>query len=1320
MASKRRTSKKNVSEFEKYVQELGKYLKDFAKQIEEATKSVSEGNETKEEETKIIGDENIGDISEAQKKVDEFTQSINSLNDQISSLEKALKNPNLTAKEKETLEKRRDDKISERDKQKEASDLYNKVTRSNGLNVSGRTKEQVERDDRATKKLNSITEKFGYETKIENGSASFKNKKKEDITAVGDAVGSIGRKIGKLGGIFGKLGGIVSKVGGLLKGFAGPIGWAITAIQMLGDAAEALAETDAKMQDIQNQRNTNLTNRNISLQNTETEGTVDAMNTVFENMMSDYNKAFVKLSGELAITNAKAVAYAETRIGAAIGDVNETAWNALAASTDIKAQEQKLGNAIEKTEATENRAISQRNTELAGRNVERSYQSQKTVLDSQKKDFELTTQDKENSYNAPISSMIDRAAGSSTEADAVYGDSSGKYNKQYGKGEKEGIESRGVTGSTALGVVNTATLGIGNGLFHSGLTKQKTEGTRDFTNFENELNAVSASASNQVKMQNAVIANSNKMADRVTSDIAEMKDSVIDTNTQIEKAYQKMAQQVEKWYMDFQDKSYESGINKGMTSKGQLDQYRQAMNQNLTSLASKYGINADEMYKMQSGYTAEGRSKMLSGEDMKEQGAFSKIYMGGDFSTTAELSNNMEVFNMGVSDTVNLMGEMSKQVTKMGLDGRKYLKDAVKYLKQAQKYTFKDGVKGMLKMAKTAQQIRFNMDSVPAMIDNIQDGGLEGIITKAAKLQVLGGRFAMGSDPIAMAYEAYNDPEALMKRFNSMTQGMGSFNNKTGEVTFNGMEQQQLKLLAEYTNQDVTDVMNQARYNVKKDKIDKSQISSDLDETQRASLISKAYMKDGKWMVNDVEGNARDLSSINANNIKDVQADTYEGKMSQGMEKIVSFTKLFEGDQTSRMSQFSSAMQASGQADKELQDRLQKSKDEFEQEFNKNMGEVLDNMHKATVAYSDILNQFKESNPNAKLEDVTGKIKDDTKDIKDVLTQMLRTMGGDAGNAAADKMELTKKREELSNKLKGLKFGVGDKQISAEELIQKGAIYQGKTGGLKINQTALQQNYGSDKLRFGNWTQKQVQSRLNTKDGIYYTGGRLTYAQMKEKEKYNPKYESNKDVDWAHRIGSQTSASTFSENGESHVLKTNKKKVNDGSVSGGGKPMAVSANKVTPINDGSVSGAISDPNDHAIFAKVGGPFDTLFNGVFKQVNALYQGLFGNTNNNNVTPKEPLGKNSEFAISGMERFNNIFSEANKNSASMNSCASVSNNSFKIEINGKLTLDSNGQSVDIINELKKNPLMLQALSNMIASNISAKTYGGRPLLDASFRN
>ena len=47
-----------------------------------------------------------------------------------------------------------------------------------------------------------------------------------------------------------------------------------------------------------------------------------------------------------------------------------------------------------------------------------------------------------------------------------------------------------------------------------------------------------------------------------------------------------------------------------------------------------------------------------------------------------------------------------------------------------------------------------------------------------------------------------------------------------------------------------------------------------------------------------------------------------------------------------------------------------------------------------------------------------------------------------------------------------------------------------------------------------------------------------------------------------------------------------------------GQSMTVAASKVTPINDGEV--ATTSPQDHAIFAKTGGPFDKLFNGISRK------------------------------------------------------------------------------------------------------------------------
>ena len=55
----------------------------------------------------------------------------------------------------------------------------------------------------------------------------------------------------------------------------------------------------------------------------------------------------------------------------------------------------------------------------------------------------------------------------------------------------------------------------------------------------------------------------------------------------------------------------------------------------------------------------------------------------------------------------------------------------------------------------------------------------------------------------------------------------------------------------------------------------------------------------------------------------------------------------------------------------------------------------------------------------------------------------------------------------------------------------------------------------------------------------------------------------------------------------------------DGIVSSDGSPMFTVASSVKPIQDGVV--AKSDPNDTAIFAKSGGPFDVLFNHIFSRI-----------------------------------------------------------------------------------------------------------------------
>ena len=151
--------------------------------------------------------------------------------------------------------------------------------------------------------------------------------------------------------------------------------------------------------------------------------------------------------------------------------------------------------------------------------------------------------------------------------------------------------------------------------------------------------------------------------------------------------------------------------------------------------------------------------------------------------------------------------------------------------------------------------------------------------------------------------------------------------------------------------------------------------------------------------------------------------------------------------------------------------------------------------------------------------------------------------------------------------------------------------------------------------------------------------------------------------------------------------------------------ISAQATNVTPINDGKVQVAKSDPKDTAVFAKTGGPFDTLFNDVYNEVH-------GNTSSD-VIPTEPLGKDVILAEPpSISAQSTEFSSAND--------GKVQIEPVNIKIDGKLELTgSNGQTVDIISELNNNPMLVRAISDMIVQNISTKYYGGRPVGNSNFR-
>ena len=121
--------------------------------------------------------------------------------------------------------------------------------------------------------------------------------------------------------------------------------------------------------------------------------------------------------------------------------------------------------------------------------------------------------------------------------------------------------------------------------------------------------------------------------------------------------------------------------------------------------------------------------------------------------------------------------------------------------------------------------------------------------------------------------------------------------------------------------------------------------------------------------------------------------------------------------------------------------------------------------------------------------------------------------------------------------------------------------------------------------------------------------------------------------------------------------------IHDGIVRGKNAPI------VTKVNDSIIE---SDPKDVAIFAKEGGTIGKLVADLDEKLNSLNGGT------------------------------------------------IHLDTINVQISGSLDLSSGGQSVDIINELQNNPILLRALSRMLSEQLSNALNGGRGSLPISISN
>ena len=380
-----------------------------------------------------------------------------------------------------------------------------------------------------------------------------------------------------------------------------------------------------------------------------------------------------------------------------------------------------------------------------------------------------------------------------------------------------------------------------------------------------------------------------------------------------------------------------------------------------SKIASKFGKSFEDAAKMQQTFIENtGRNRIMGEHDYGQMFGLGK-YLGDD-GLAANYASEMEIFNVGVADSVDMLDNVLQDVNRIGLNGRKYTKTLVDSLKLAQKYNFKGGTENLMKMAKWAENTRFNMNSLGGMLDKISEGGLEGVITQGAQFQVLGGHAAMNADPIAMMFERYADPEAFAKRMQDMTKGYGSLDRTTGETKFSGTEQMLMEQLAKIQGRSVEDVMNEVRARNKKEVVSKH-LNSNFDEDEQSFISNLATYnkKTGQFQVKVKDKNTntyvdKDVSQLTKEDLQNLMPEKHEERMEDYMQTVIDYLAKMTGEENLQKTMIGQELSEDRKESYDI--RLQKAHQNFIDNFETYVTNARDGMHLANEKFSDYIEMW--------------------------------------------------------------------------------------------------------------------------------------------------------------------------------------------------------------------------------------------------------------------------------------------------------------------------------------------------------------------------
>lgn len=1242
----------NASEGNTYKEKKEKYKKDLRAKYKQEQKEAALGagmtdksaekfaeKRAKEYEKDLT--ENINKISKAFKKYPEI------LNKTISESEKTL-----TQIEKEI-------------KSKKLKEQLNVLT----FGFSGRANQNIDKLATYGNALNGL-----------GGGFADKGEAMSRLAAMKGAAGG-GTAVKAMGGLasgLGKLGGVVKMVGGLFTKLAGPIGWVISALQLFGDAVNAINKYEIEQLGYDKEHYQvwlDFTKQFLDLEN---QAKTEQINYQYEVIQRNFDveSEIAKAAYSLSVDNyAKAV---EISLGSITQGISQTAFSA--ASAAIEAGATAITNvntaAVEREKAAASNEARSLKNEKTLENITQDLVSANITYENAESEIAQKRQHlKDRQYIVANAQGVSRGAltggskimmaGSDTDGATA---SEGRYNSQetnavgntnrYSTNYTRDYETPQSVGS-ALGNATMNAIKSSTGALES--TQELAEKNLEYAN---TLRAGTQDVYNtQVKNENnlAILQTEhetnlyNKKRDYDKS----IYDKGMDGAKKVAQEYLKLTQKEFDVFGTLDETMRKSAIGVGILNENGIERYVENMTHRMPDIMRKWGVTFEEIANIQNAYTeATGRSINLSNADIEK--SLGLTILTGDQGTTDELNADMQKFGMSVADSSDMFGEILDNARKLGLSTRKTGKDLVRDMKLANKYEFKGAKKALAEMSIWANKVRFDMSELPSLIDK-QTGSFENVISNAASIQVLGGNFAsyMG-DPLKNAFLGFQDPAELAKNVNSALKGIGFFNSSTGKTEISTTDQIRMKAFSEATGISMENLRNQVFQMVQGDKVMNAltpENSKTYTKKQKELLQQQAHFSNGEWKVTLANGDEKSINNLTKSDFADLmphEEAMYDltkegvGYTKQGvdcLQELVGKAKKASGETNSQQIEL---FQQHTQEFYDTYDAMVIAARKYFDDHKSKFQEELDNNLKIVrESYQGYLQVAAEGDKK-----IDAKVKR-IQDSADTIASTLESVGQLFANAK------TKLETELNN--------------GKQENVRAEADKRGK----EVINNAEVKVQATERPQTTNRTQTQLQAYTAPSQG-YANMGRAMSASItptgttdpiEETKKYISDYDKGKDilssvlVQYLKKIDPSYDKHGFFES-DTEIINDARK--------------ILKAKGITNINDGVIAqnGNVIkiDNQDQILAAKEGGPVDKMLD------------------------------TAQTAYSELPRENPYADNTNNG-------GKIEVAPIEIQLNGNIQLSGGNGTVDITSQIINDPIVMREITQIISKNIEMQINGGR---------